>query len=526
MADEIGAAHVGDDNRILAQIRPSRDGILDAFARDLLEIEIGRLGPPIGLLPTFGRRPIRDREPAGEAFGAPARAIAINLDIAHMAGLLGIAIGAVIVEEPGGPWRHVEGTHQRELVALEAMDDHLATGREAVGKLGIVAERIARAPERGIAGKADAARSILVVDRKADGVLIGLLNPVAVLVAAIAQHAAEPRRVILGVVETAEDATALGQDHAAAWRKQHVRDGKTARHRLDLDADVARGRTVGADRHRPDLRAVSDGVIEPAAKVGQPPDPALARRQAPGGGVGGIEGRVRDVHARARIHRHRGEARRRAPLNTVVVGAKLVAGHVEPVNDAGIKVGHEELEVGRIKGDVAKARAAVGYAAQFDVGKERHLARLAVDAVDRARPATEVGAELAFHEGGARLARLDPLGYAIAIVVGDDDLQAMHRRCRDIDVGRVGVIERDAEHLADVARERLELDRAPDHLAACLAPARNIEDAQRGTVGVDELLAAELARAGKAGDGEIAIGHNSRCALLSAGGGKNAEKQE
>ncbi|GBE41950.1 hypothetical protein BMS3Bbin10_00006 [bacterium BMS3Bbin10] len=527
LADIIGRADIHHDDRVFAVKRARHARRLDALAGDLLKIEIRGLGPPDRRCPAFGRVPFGNWIPAGEAFRASARTIPVNLDITGMAGIFGVGELAVIIDEPARPGRGVEGPDERYFVALQAMNDQRAAGQEAGGLGGIVTQRIAGTPQRAIAGKRDTARSVLVINRKADCIFIGRLDPGAGFIAGVAQDAIVFRHMVFGVVLRTLNAAALGENHLSARGKEDVGNGKTARNGLNFHARVIGETAIGADADRPDLRALANAVIEPAAMVGQPPDTPLIVGEPPGAGIGRVEGRTGDVHPVREVHDHRGEARGRAAVDTMIVGAQIVARQIEPVNEAGIEIRNIELVMRGIEGDIAEAGTAIGRVCEPNIGKKRNLARHSVDAPDRAGATAQSGAELAVHEHGAGLAGHHTFWNAIAVIVGDNDLQPERRRRRHIDIGLRSVVERDAEHLADVAGERLVLRRCVHELAARRTFPGDVENLQRGPIGVDEGLTAELFGARKAGNGEIAIGHDSGLRMFRAGareGRKHGEK--
>ena len=116
------------------------------------------------------------------------------------------------------------------------------------------------------------------------------------------------------------------------------------------------------------------------------------------------------------------------------------------------------------------------------------------------------------HEGRPRRARLHVGRRAVG--ARGDNWQAVDGCRRDIDVWRVGVVEHDAERLADVARGEGEgLRRADELRVGRPAHAPEIDNAQRRAAEIDEghcggvfpqRDACRLRRAGKAGDGRFA----------------------
>ncbi len=167
----------------------------------------------------------------------------------------------------------------------------------------------------------------------------------------------------------------------------------------------------------------------------------------------------------------------------MIVEAEIGAvGGADAVDHPGLEVGDEQLLVGAVIGDIAERRGGVLPAIELDLGEQaRRIAGRGVEPVDRARPA------------GAPHAR-QPL-----LVVGGA-VKAEGRRRRQVDVRRAGVVERDAEHLADLAcHDRLAL-RLVDPMLPERRHARrpHVDDAADGAVGIDDRHAAGAGRgAGK-----------------------------
>ncbi len=179
------------------------------------------------------------------------------------------------------------------------------------------------------------------------------------------------------------------------------------------------------------------------------------------------------------------------------------------MNGTGIEVGDIELIMRRIEGDIAETGTAVCDTAQRNIGEFRNLAGCTINTPDRARTSTKCGAKLAFHEAGTGLAGVHTLRNTIGVIVGDDDLQAMHGRRRRVDVGLRRIVKRHAEHLPDVAGKGLEFHRRAHDLGVRFTFARHAEYLERRAVGIDEGLAVHVLCPGKTGYGEIAAGHDT-----------------
>ncbi len=192
----------------------------------------------------------------------------------------------------------------------------------------------------------------------------------------------------------------------------------------------------------------------------------------------------------------------------MVVGAALHAVEAVAVDDAGGAFGGKDLLGGRIVGQPAEGRRAARRIA--DVGEQRHGAGGPVDPPDGAGAAAPVGrSELAGHEAGTGLAALDAPDPAAG--VGNADRQAVDRRRRQIDVGILGIVEGDPEHLTDLAGA--DGERLGGCALAALGPERGqVDDARRSAAEIDADIVERIGAirrlgggdAGKAGDHGIA----------------------
>lgn len=122
----------------------------------------------------------------------------------------------------------------------------------------------------------------------------------------------------------------------------------------------------------------------------------------------------------------------RAALGAVIEAAQVAAVETDPVDHAGLEVGDQELFVPAVVSDVAERGAGVRAAVQRDRREQRRLV-----AVRRIEPVDRAGSAFTEHAG-----------HPLRVVRGA--VQAEGGGGSDIDVRRRGVVERDAEHLADL----------------------------------------------------------------------------
>ncbi|HLH87572.1 MAG TPA: hypothetical protein VKX28_03860 [Xanthobacteraceae bacterium] len=221
-------------------------------------------------------------------------------------------------------------------------------------------------------------------------------------------------------------------------------------------------------------------------------DAPLRDRQPPRRWVVGVELRARDGDAAGGIECDRRKAGGSVALRAVVVAAELATAEVETMNHAGRAVRHQQAARGCIEGEPAERGAAVRGALEGDIGKERDGAGRAVDAPDRSRAAALRGrSEQPVHEGCAGHALMQARRRAAR--TRRDDRQAICGGRGGVDIGRRRVVERDAEHLADLCRGRGERLGRRDHLRhRPRARARDIDDAQRRTIEIDDGLVGRI----------------------------------
>ena len=223
---------------------------------------------------------------------------------------------------------------------------------------------------------------------------------------------------------------------------------------------------------------------------GEAPDATLAGREAPGRRIVGRKGGTGEVGSDRRIEGHCIQPDHHPPVDAMVEMAEVGAVEAETVDHAGIEVGDEELPVRGIVGDVAERRAGIGHAVEQDVGEQADFAGRAVDLEDAARSAVEVEAELALHPHGARRTGAGALGRGVARPAGNDEVEAESRGRRQIDVGEFGIVDGDAEDLADIGGRRIAHRFGAEHLRSegigRAGRPPDIEDARRRSLGVDE----------------------------------------
>ncbi len=243
-----------------------------------------------------------------------------------------------------------------------------------------------------------------------------------------------------------------------------------------VEADLA-GRGVLADAEAPDA----------AAEVGEVP---AGRRRREGavraigdaGGARRVEGDWRERLLFASL----GVEEARSPVAAVVVGAEVgaVRGR-EAVDEAGLEVGDDDLAVPAIVDDASKGRSGVFAAV------ERHLR-------EHLRLVAVRGIELP--DGSGSASRTPHAGHPVGAVGGA--MQPEGRRGGQVDVRRLGIVERHTEYLANIAgghRDALRLVQ-PVVALRCLAGIADVDDAADDAVEVDDGAAAVVERPGEAGD--------------------------
>ena len=305
--------------------------------------------------------------------------------------------------------------------------------------------------------------------------------------AALSEGHVEPRGQ-LKVTAPVWCATASFTALLAAYRRRHPQvllDLRLSNEKVDLAEgafDLALRVSVEAavrcDPDRPYGWACRDRVVQAALMHGHAPHAPLRLREAPCIGVLGIEGGTGDVDLLA-VVRDLAETAGSAAARAMIEAVDHRAVMPETVDQAGIQIGDEELPARAIEYDVAEAGAAVA----GNACEQADFAGLAVDLVDAPGAA---GAKLSGHPRGARLARLKAIGLAIAIGVGTDNAETERGRGREINARHAAVVERDAEHLPDIACLDLVGRRHRDHLALG-RPSGNAEphDLRRGAVEID-----------------------------------------
>ncbi len=409
----------------------------------------------------------------------------------------------IVVDEIGRGRRHVGRAHGADGVALQAVHS-LRSGHQ----------RLARRPQHvALAGlrveaDIDAAVGVAVVRIDADGIRVGRHDPGARIqrIGLEADHCGIVRLGERAVVIAAALVAALRQVHPAGAIEGDVGDhvGRRHRRRVDLDARIvgedARGRV---DPDRPDLRTAGDGVVETAAAHGQAVDHAGLRRVAPRRRVLDAKGRILDVGDDA-IVGHRRETERGDTRGAVIEAVDRRARGVEPVDQAGIEIGNEELVRGAVEDDVAETRTAVS----ADRGKQTCRPGHAVDLVYAARSAAQRGAELPRHPVGRRLSGLEALRPRAA---RRRDLQTEGRRRTEIDVRHLRIVERDRKDLPDVLRLDLQRDGWSHELPLRRPRGLHLEDLRRDAFRIDERLVERIGRrrarnrhAGETGDDRFA----------------------
>ena len=162
---ERGRADIAHRDGVRAELGSRHCRIRCALGVVLGDLEIGRARPPRRRQPSGRRGPsARGRGPSGPAVfddgalvgpadGLLALAVAGDLHVAHVSGTSAVSEFAVVIHEPGRPWRHVAWPHERHVVALQTVDD----GFTRSGKRGVVPQGIAGAPQNAFAGQTDAA---------------------------------------------------------------------------------------------------------------------------------------------------------------------------------------------------------------------------------------------------------------------------------------------------------------------------------------------------------------------------------
>ncbi len=408
-----------------------------------------------------------------------------------------------IVQRPGPRPRH----------ALETR--HKGRPVERRIEIGIVAQciagrphgRTARAVERAGVGveritERHAAGRIPAVAAHADRVALGGLDPRARRrriigeFAGVAHHRSRLRRCEHRVIVRAGLRPALREDHAAARIEHDAGDLVRRRQVRDVELPARRAETaIVIEPHRPDLSR--DRVEEPPALRGKAVDLPLGLRESPRAGVLRIEPRIGDVRGAAVVGDCL-EVVLRPPVDAMVERVEDRAVFRQPVDQARIEVGHEELLRARIEHQCAETRPAIGR----DRREQRGLAGLAVDLPDRAGiPVhTARAAPLARRKPRRRIAR--PHANRIAVRIVHHQVKAERRGGRHIDIGRIRagrerrIVERHTEHQPHIRRARAERRGRVDQLALGRRVRVELLDDERASVEVDETVVERVAAVG------------------------------
>ena len=473
------------------------------------------------------------RDERGTLRPAPRGGVArrINSEIADEAVTFGILVAAVKVSEPAFIWRFVFRSDARFIDALQAVHDLGAAGRDAHRILAF-AQVLARGPH-GLPALAvvdaaglivavverDTAERVSVFARQANGIFLRRLDPAArLLIETVAHNDRLRGRGVRRVIVAAGRRAALGEVHHARAVEGDVGDLRARRRfrHVEFDARISAEIAFVIDRHGPHRRTFRDRIVEPAVGNCEREHTPAFVRVAPGGAVLDVKAGAFDIHAARRIVGDLIEPLRLAAEFAVIEDVALLAVHRDAMNEPGFEVGDEELLAPRIEGDVAEAGTGIVAAIVLDVGEQRDGTAGAVDLIDRARRAALAETKLAGHPLCAWSAREQPV--PTALVVLRHDLQAEHRRCRDVKIGSFAahtVVERDAKHLARVTRFDGEGFRRIGKLAARRrAEIGKVEDLEGRAVEVDEGTVERVhvggdvgvrARPGKAGHGRVTL---------------------
>ena len=222
----------------------------------------------------------------------------------------------------------------------------------------------------------------------------------------------------------------------------------------------------------------------------EPEHAARRRRMAPGRRIGAVERAALDVEPPAGVERDRRQAeRRRAPARRDRSGRSR--GHPD-VNAWIMPVLRSATNNWRVTGSNARPPSAgPGFGAPSSVTLANGVIAPVAPSIRQIVPGppSAIEAEQARHEGSVGRAAPRAVGLAVAVGVRHHDRQAVCRGRGGIDVRRPRVVERDGEHLADLAgadgeklwrRHRLRPRRA--------AEAAGVDDAQHRAFGIDRGL--------------------------------------
>ena len=231
---------------------------------------------------------------------------------------------------------------------------------------------------------------------------------------------------------------------------------------------------------------------------GEAVHPALGLGDAPGRRIFGVEGGIGDVDGAAVVG-DLVEAERGTHGDAVVEAVDDRAVEAQPIDQAGVEIGDEELRRGGIIDDVAETGAGVG----GDGRKQRDLAGGAIDLPDAARIALGAAgtAPLSGHEAG--IGRPGLAADGISIGTGDDEIEAEGRGRGEIDIGGGraahfrSIVEGDAEDLSDILGRRAKNLGGGNHLARRRPVRLELLDDHRLAVEIDEGAVQRIARGGR-----------------------------
>ena len=194
------------------------------------------------------------------------------------------------------------------------------------------------------------------------------------------------------------------------------------------------GLWVGANRNPPHPAAEVSKV--PASRRGRKISRRAARIRA--ADHLGLAGRIKGNAGQNALSAGGGVIEARPTINPVVILAQIIAGHCrDAVDHAGFKIGHQQLPVGGVIGDVAQRRAGIGPPVQGYLGERLgDVAIGAIKLIDRARPGT-----------GAPLTR-QPVGIIIKA------MQPERRSRSHINIGRLRIVNRHPKDLPNLSRRQ------------------------------------------------------------------------
>ena len=167
----------------------------------------------------------------------------------------------------------------------------------------------------------------------------------------------------------------------------------------------------------------------------------------------------------------------------IVVAQIGTIGDTQAMDHTCLKIGDVKLIAPFVIGDVAERGPRVHTAIERDIGEDlRLVARISIELIDRARPS----------------AWAPHAGHPVSCVGAQ--VKPESRSCGEIDVGRIGAIERNTEHLAHLTGGHGMALRLVDPMLALWGLCRiaDVDDAADSTTRVDDGLAAARRGSGKA----------------------------